>query len=45
MTYRVVAAIAKSHGKSVAQVCLRWIIDNQCVMAVGTGSNAVRAPH
>jgi diketogulonate reductase-like aldo/keto reductase len=38
-----VAAIAKSHGKSVAQVCLRWIVDNKCVMAVGTGSNATTA--
>jgi diketogulonate reductase-like aldo/keto reductase len=35
-----VAAIGKAHGKSVAQVCLRWIIDSKCVMAVGTGSNA-----
>ena len=38
-----VAAIAKAHGKSVAQVCLRWIVDSKCVMAVGTGSNATTA--
>ena len=33
-------AIAKSHNASVAQVCLRWIMQKGCIMAVGTGSNA-----
>ena len=32
-------AIAKSHNASVAQVCLRWIMQKGCIMAVGTGSN------
>ena len=31
--------IAKSHNASVAQVCLRWIMQKGCIMAVGTGSN------
>ena len=32
-------AIAKNHNASVAQVCLRWIMQKGCIMAVGTGSN------
>lgn len=32
-------AIAKSHSASVAQVCLRWIMQKGCIMAVGTGSD------
>ena len=38
-----VAAIAKAHSKSVAQICLRWVVDSGCVMAVGTGNNATTA--
>lgn len=32
--------IAAGHSVSVAQVCLRWIIQKGAVMAVGTGQNA-----
>ena len=35
-----VGAIAKGHGVSVAQVCLRWVLQRGAVMAVGTGANA-----
>lgn len=35
--------IAAAHGKSAAQVCLRYIVDRGCVMAVGTGSDASKA--
>ena len=34
------AAIAAKHSKSQSQVCLRWVLDRGCAMAVGTGSNA-----
>ena len=36
----VVGAIASGHGVSVAQVCLRWVLQHGAVMAVGTGANA-----
>jgi diketogulonate reductase-like aldo/keto reductase len=39
----VVSAIATKHGKSVSQVCLRWILQRGSVMAVGTGANATTA--
>ena len=35
-----VGAIAKGHGVSVAQVCLRWVLQRGAVMAIGTGANA-----
>lgn len=31
-------AIAANHNASVSQVCLRWIYQQGCIMAVGTGS-------
>lgn len=36
-------AIAKAHNASVAQVCLRWIAQRGCVMAVGTGADPKEA--
>lgn len=33
------AAIASSHKKSIAQVCLRWVIQSGAIIAAGTGSN------
>lgn len=35
-----VGAIAKAHSVSVAQVCLRWVLERGGIMAVGTGANA-----
>ena len=37
-------SIAKGHNASVAQVCLRWILQRGAVMAVGTGKDASTAP-
>ena len=37
-------AIGKAHNASVAQVCLRWIAQRGCVMAVGTGADPKQAP-
>jgi diketogulonate reductase-like aldo/keto reductase len=34
--------IAKSHNKTTAQVCLRWILDRGCTIAVGTGSDPAK---
>ena len=36
-------AIATAHGVSVAQVCLRYILQRGCIMAVGTGTDATQA--
>lgn len=36
-------AIAKAHNKTTAQVCLRWIIDRGCTLAVGTGDDPAKA--
>ena len=36
------AKIAASHKTSVAQVCLRWILDRGCTIAVGTGSDKTK---
>jgi len=36
-------AIAKGHDATVAQVCLRWIYQRGCIMAVGTGSKQADA--
>ncbi len=36
-------AIAKSHNKSTTQVCLRWIIDRGCTLAVGTSDDPTKA--
>lgn len=33
-------SIAKAHGVSTAQVCLRWVVQRGAIVAVGTGSNA-----
>ena len=35
--------VVLQHSVSVAQVCLRWVLQRGCVMAVGTGSNASKA--
>ena len=35
--------IAKSRNVSIAQVCLRYVIDRKCVLAVGTGNDAATA--
>ena len=35
-----VAAIAAAHNASASQVCLRYILDRGCAMAVGTGADA-----
>jgi diketogulonate reductase-like aldo/keto reductase len=42
-TDATVGKIATAHSVSTAQVCLRWILDKGCVMAVGTGSDAAKA--
>ena len=33
--------IAAAHNASVAQVCLRWVLDRGCTIAVGTGAHAL----
>ena len=38
-----VTKIATAHKVSTAQVCLRWILDRGCTIAVGTGSDASKA--
>lgn len=35
---------AAAHNVSAAQVCLRWVLDRGCVLAVGTGSNTTTVP-
>ena len=32
-------AIAAAHNVTVAQVCLRWILERGCTLAVGTGDD------
>ena len=39
----VIKGIATAHSVGVSQVCLRWVLQRGCVMAVGTGSNASNA--
>lgn len=34
------ASIAAAHNASVAQVCLRWVLDRGGIIACGTGANA-----
>jgi len=36
-------SIAKAHGVSVSQVCLRYILERGCAMAVGTGADPAKA--
>ena len=36
-------AIASKHGKSVAQVCLRWTLQRGAIVATGTGATAASA--
>jgi len=36
----VLKGIASTHSVSVSQVCLRWVLQRGCVMAVGTGEDA-----
>src|SRR5580704_5887078 len=38
----VLAAIAQSHGKTVAQVALRWLMQQTIIAAIPRSSNAVR---
>jgi len=38
-----VTSIADSHGVSAAQVCLRWTLEKDCIMATGTGSDPGKA--
>ena len=35
--------IGAAHNVSTAQVCLRWILDRGCTIAVGTGNDAATA--
>jgi diketogulonate reductase-like aldo/keto reductase len=37
------ASIAKAHGKSAAQVCIRWNLQRTGMLASGTGANATTA--
>jgi len=39
-----VQAIAKKHGVSVSQVCLRWVLQKGAVFAVGLGTNVSQMP-
>jgi diketogulonate reductase-like aldo/keto reductase len=43
-TSPVLLNIAHAHNASTAQVCLRWVLDRGCVIAVGTGSNSTTVP-
>eukprot|EP01065_Artemidia_motanka_P050881 TRINITY_DN8800_c0_g1_i1.p1 TRINITY_DN8800_c0_g1~~TRINITY_DN8800_c0_g1_i1.p1 ORF type:complete len:276 (+),score=94.95 TRINITY_DN8800_c0_g1_i1:60-887(+) len=36
----LINSIAKKHNATAAQVCLRYVIDRDCVLAVGTGANS-----
>lgn len=38
-----VSAIAKAHGKTAAQICLRWVLQQGAIIASGTGSKKVEA--
>ena len=42
-TNPALTAIATKHGKSAAQVCLRWVLDRGCISATGTGLDATKA--
>jgi diketogulonate reductase-like aldo/keto reductase len=35
--------IATGHGKSAAQVCLRWVLEREVILASGTGSDPTKA--
>lgn len=37
---QALAKVARNHGVTTAQVCVRFILDKGAVLAVGTGSNA-----
>lgn len=37
-------SIAKAHGKTEAQVCVRWTLQRTGMLAAGTGKNATTAP-
>ena len=39
----VLTKIAAAHNASVAQVCLRWVLDRGCTIAVGTGNDPAKA--
>jgi len=38
-----ITSIGQTHNKTAAQVCLRYVVDRGCVVAVGTGSSAASA--
>ena len=39
-----VQAIADNHGVEIAQVCLRWVVQHDAVLAIGLGENATTIP-
>ena len=43
MSDSTVKTIAASHGKTAAQVCLRWVIQRGAVIASGTGADPTKA--
>lgn len=42
-TDAAVTAVAATHNVSAAQVCLRWMLEKQVIMATGTGDDATKA--
>eukprot|EP01062_Namystynia_karyoxenos_P008750 TRINITY_DN1308_c0_g1_i3.p2 TRINITY_DN1308_c0_g1~~TRINITY_DN1308_c0_g1_i3.p2 ORF type:complete len:272 (+),score=113.40 TRINITY_DN1308_c0_g1_i3:73-888(+) len=38
----LLAQIAQAHNKSVSQVCLRYVLDRNCILAVGTGADPTK---
>eukprot|EP01062_Namystynia_karyoxenos_P008748 TRINITY_DN1308_c0_g1_i1.p1 TRINITY_DN1308_c0_g1~~TRINITY_DN1308_c0_g1_i1.p1 ORF type:complete len:302 (+),score=132.54 TRINITY_DN1308_c0_g1_i1:89-907(+) len=38
----LLAQIAQAHNKSVSQVCLRYVLDRDCILAVGTGADPTK---
>ena len=40
----VIQTIASSHSVGVAQVCLRWVLQKGCLIAVRPGARALTAP-
>ena len=41
-TDSTMVGIASAHNVSVAQVCLRWILERGCTLAVGTGTDPAK---
>jgi len=42
-TNPTITAAAAAHKVSASQICLRWVLDRGCTIAVGTGSDASKA--